>query len=231
MKLRWDSRIAAEVVLVFIGILVAFTLDSWWADRGQREREIAILKGVQTEFNFAAENIEQLIARHEKSKENFVELHRLLQSGEGIGLPERVIELSQSLWTANIYDAMMPAYQSLLDSVGLDFIRSEEFRQALIAYEIAAGRNDGWDRFLIGFDQDLGLSVLLSRLPYLVAVFEDASLEAEFVPDIKELAADLEFRNLIAVRASGEHSLLRSRKLLLEAVREVQRTISIEIGE
>ena len=231
MKLRWDSRIAAEVVLVFIGILAAFWLDSWWDERAQREREVAILKGVQAEFNSAIEEIERLIAEHERARTAFIELHRLLQTGEGVNQPERVIELSHSLWTAHAYEAMMPAYRSLIDSAGLDFIRNEEFRQALTAYEIAVSRNRGWDRFLIAFDQDLGLSLLMPRLPYYISQFEGAELSAELTPDIAELANDMALRNLIAVRYSGEDRLLVWRRELLEAAREVQRTISIELGE
>lgn len=229
MKLRWDSRIAAEAVLVFIGILAAFALDSWWTERSQRDREIAILKDVQTEFAATAEYLGRLIAYHERAARDFEELHRLLETGEGATAPERAIELSHGLWSARVYDANMAAYQSLLESAGLDFVRNEEFRQALIAYEYAADRNRGWDRFLIGFDQDLGLSTLMSRVPYFVAIFENTSLDEELIPEFDKLATDLEFRNLIAVRTNGERDLVQLRKLLLEAVREVQRTIRVEI--
>lgn len=231
MKLHWDSRIAAEVVLVFVGILAAFALDSWWSERNQRDREIAILLDVQTEFAATADYLERLIAYHEKSAKDFEELHGLLETGDGVAVPERVIELSHGLWEARVYDANMVAYQSLLESTGLEFIRNEEFRQALIAYEYALNRNRGWDRFLIGFDQSLGLSVLLPRVPYFDAIFEIANLDDEHPVDIDKLAGDLEFRNLIAVRTKGERDLIHLRIQLLEAVREVQRTILVEIEE
>ena len=229
MKLRWDSRIAAEVVLVFIGILAAFALDSWWSELDLREREIAILKDMQKEFAATAEYLEQLIAYHENSAKDFEELHHLLETGEGAAASERVIELSYGLWTARVYDANMAAYQSLLESAGLDFIRDEEFRHALIEYKYAADRNLGWDRFLIGFDQGTGLSTLMSRVPYFDAIFESDRSGGELIPDIDKLASDLEFRNLIALRTSGERDLIQLRKQLLEAVREVQRTILAEI--
>lgn len=51
------------------------------------------------------------------------------------------------------------------------------------------------------------------------------------LPKIDELASDLTFRNLIAVRTDGERNLVRLRNLLLEAVHEVQRTILVELEE
>lgn len=182
IKRRWDSRIAAEVVLVFIGILAAFALDSWWSERNQRDREIAILLDVQTEFAVTAEYLEQLIAFHVKSANDFEELHHLLESSDGTADSGRVIELSHGLWNARAYDANMAAYQSLLESAGLDFVRNEEFRRALIAYEYAVNRNRGWDRFLVGFDQSLGLSVLLPRVPYFGTIFENANLDDGLAP-------------------------------------------------
>ena len=55
------ARVLAEVVLVFLGILAAFSLESWWADRQERERESALLSAVVAEFEAAGAEAASLL--------------------------------------------------------------------------------------------------------------------------------------------------------------------------
>jgi hypothetical protein len=220
----------AEALLVFVGILAAFALESWWADRGTRALERSYVEGLQDDFEIAEAEVTRLLERHRTAEARFTELDRLLRSGEGLQQPDSVIALSHTLWSAWVYSPQLSTYENLLATTGIGVLESERLRQALVDYGSAVDYNNQWDRFLIAFDQDRMLAMLAPRVPYFAEVFGDSDSGGP-KPDVVGLAADMEFRNLIAIRASGERVLIERRTQLLKAIQEVRQIVDEELRD
>jgi hypothetical protein len=214
--------------LVFVGILAAFALDSWWAQRGEHELEAAYLTGLRSDFATAEAEVDRLLERHRLADSQFTELHRLLRSGEGAEYPDSVVSLTHGLWSTWVYTPRLPTYENLLATVGLEILESEQLRQALMAYALSVDYNAGWDRFLIAFDQNRMMAMLAPRVPFFDYVFEDGDAGGRLRPDVNELAKDLEFRNLIAIRAYGERELIKRRSDLRETILDVRKLLDAE---
>lgn len=215
----------AEVLLVFMGILAAFALDSWWARRGDRALEATYIVGLQSDFATAEAEVDELLDLHRLADRRFTELHRLLQSGEGLAYPDSVIGLSHALWMASVYTPRLPTYENLLGTVGLGILESRELRQALVAYQLAVDYNAQWDEFLIAFDQNRMMAMLGPRVPFFDQVFQDGDAVGPLRPDVGALAKDLEFRNLIAIRALGERELIERRSELRTTIVDVRKLL------
>lgn len=223
---RSGVHVAVEILLVFVGILAAFALESWWAGRSEHARELSYLEGMAGEFQTAEAELRELREGHQAEARRFEELHRLLRTGEGEAHPDSVLALANHLWTVSVYSPQMPVYQNLLETTGLSLIEDQELRRALTAYELVVDSNAQWDDYLVAFDRDLLVATLGPRLPFFADVFEDGDFGGELRPDIRDLAADMELRNIIAIRAFGERTLTQRRTELIEAVQDVRRLIS-----
>jgi hypothetical protein len=224
-------RLLAEVVLVFLGIVAAFSLESWRTDRAEEERELAVLEGVVPEFAAAETEATALRTVHEHSRDAFIELHRLLRTGEGELYPDSTLNLTIRLWTVGPLDLEMPVYENLLSTTGFGVVRNDSLRLALRTYELAAGANRDWDDFLRAYDQNLMTATLGSRLPAFAWIMGDPDFGGPLRPEIATLASDMEFRNLIAIRTNGETQLIRLRTEVVGAIREVRRLLDAELSE
>jgi hypothetical protein len=223
--IRW-KRAAIEVVTIVASILLAFAIDAWWQERGERNREEALIEGLVIEFDAAETVLGELIGYHRSNTFKFEELNTLLSVSEEHRDAARIIDLSHDLWRVRVYAPRMPIYENLVDSIGLGFIQDEGLRSALRLYQDEAINQKGWDDFLKAFDQDLMVATLAPRLPYFHHVFGDSQSEGGPAVDLRLLAQDMEFRNLIALRADGERKLVDLRLELLKAVEEVQSSLS-----
>ncbi len=48
-NIAW-GRLVAESAAIVVSILLAFTIDAWWADRKDRVEEVRILEALKAEF-------------------------------------------------------------------------------------------------------------------------------------------------------------------------------------
>lgn len=223
-------RVLAEVALVFLGILAAFALEGWREDRRDRAREVGLLTEMVAEFAAAEAQGESLLAGHLDRRARIVELHRLLRTDEASLYPDSTLDLTLALWEVAAFQPEMPAYQSLVNADGLAFVRDDSLRTALRAYELIAGANREYDDFWREHDVNVLTPVLGARLPVFAWIFGDGDHGGELRPSIDDLAADMEFRNLIGLRSTAEGVLIQRRTDLVEAIREVRRLLSIELS-
>ena len=222
------GRVIAEVVLVFLGILAAFSLESWRDDRRERGRELQLLSEMVSEFEGAQTEAEKLLANHEVSLEQFNALHRLFRSSQAVLYPDSTLALTVRLWTVATLQPEMPTYQSVVSTEGLARISDDELRSALRSFELAAASNREYDEFLRQYDIHVLTEVLSTRLPAFTFIFQDGDYGGPMRPDVSDLAGDIEFRNLIATRANSEAVLIGRRSRFIEAAQEVRRLLELE---
>ena len=222
------ARVLAEVALVFLGILAAFSLESWRDDRRELERELQLLSEMVSEFESAQAEAETLLANHEASVEQFTALHLLFRSSQAALYPDSALDLTTRLWVVATLQPEMPTYESVRSAGGLARISDDELRRALRSFELAAAENREYDEFLREYDIHVLTEVLSARLPAFTYLFEDGDYGGVMRPDVRELATDIEFRNLIATRAASEAVLIRRRSRFIDAARDVSRLLARE---
>lgn len=219
-------RISAEGAAIVVSILLAFAIDAWWEQRGEHADEQVIISELSAEFSVAEAQIIDLIADHERNLENFERLIELLSSDDVASHEAEVFLLANDLWTIAPYEPRMPVYQNLLVAAGLDRISDESIRRSLRNYEEAAIRNREWDDSMKDLDTVYVVSILSSRIPFVGTRYDDTRFRNAVRPSPVDLAADLDFRNTVVLRAIGESVLIDRRARLLDAVRQVQETIA-----
>ena len=223
-------RVAVEGVVIVASILLAFGIDAWWDGLEEAELERSYLVGMESDFAEAHRELQRILPVHLAKTTGLEELNRLLSTGEGRSYPDSVIALSHLLWVVDPFDPAMPTYENLLASRGPNVVQNQDLRHALRDFESVLDTNRDWDDYLVQFDADLMVSLLVPRLPYFAEIFGESDSGGDPQPDVTTLAGDMTLRNLIAIRFSGERALVQRRQRLLERVEAVQALLATELG-
>lgn len=224
------ARVLAEVVLVFLGILAAFSLESWRDGRRDRARELALLADMVSEFAAAEQEAEELLEQHRQIRDALDELHRLFRTSEASLHPDSTLDLTIALWSVASFQPEMPSYEYLVASEGLALVRSDSLRAALGSFALVRARNRQYDDFWRDYDVQVLTPILSARLPIFSLIFGDGDRGGALRPDVRALASDLEFRNLMALRRNSEAVLADRRARLVDSIREVRRLLDREVS-
>jgi len=229
MKTRSIGHLAAEGFFVLLGILAAFSLDSWWDGHQARQRELRYLEVMRGEFASSREMLEQLIGEHEAWSHDLERLDGFLSDDPTLVPRDSVLKLGQALWWFSDYDPAMPTYDELLRASGLQSISDDQIRTAFFRYELALRRNRDIDQWIRG-------SAMASWEPLLAGLIPDLEGQppsdplGRLMPPVAVLSRNLAFRNLIAERKQLEDELVQERGRLEQAVDEVLDLIDRELG-
>ena len=126
---RW---LAAELVVVVLGILIAFQVEEWRTSRGDREIEAGSLRVLLTDIETGRdeyENVKETSATLKESSATMLEfmLDPASQTKDVAAIPS--IELRTWRW-----EPTSSAFDSLRDSGNLGLISNQELQSALLYY-------------------------------------------------------------------------------------------------
>ena len=127
---KWTLRLAAESAAIVASILLAFSIEAWWADRQEQIEERRILLALQAEFELNLAQIEnQLSYRHVMISS----IARMFEVSAGTSKlePEEVDRLLGHLLWAGWADFSTGAMESLMQGGKLSIIDDEELRLSL----------------------------------------------------------------------------------------------------
>jgi hypothetical protein len=147
MKEARGSRLLAEGFLIMIGILAAFSLDSWWDNRNDRRRELLRLREMRAEFAASRTLLDSLAALHRGRAAELDRFETMLSTGPSDVPTDTVLKLGQALWWFDNYTPTMPAYKELLATTGLQGVSNDSLRRALFEYESALEGNTDFDTY------------------------------------------------------------------------------------
>lgn len=203
-KGRVWQRFVGESLAILIGILLAFSIDAWWAARSDRAEEQSALGRLRDEFSENREQLHQIQAGHRRVLGAAVRLLELSASGaESAEQPE----LDSLIWELRDWWSYNPAsgsLNSLISSGRLALIRSDSLRTELAA----------WPDYVEDLNEDERIAVaeVHERLiPYLSGRIALRHLDpsSRVLPrrrssnDYRSLLADRRFENLLVVRRTG----------------------------
>jgi hypothetical protein len=139
--IRWRSHLA-EAVAVLGGVLAAFSVDAWWGQRADRQREVAYLAALEAEVAAT----QQVLADHLKYLTGSMEAARdFLQLAAEPDSPgasaDSITNLLYVLGPFRDFSPERAALDDLTSSGGLAIIRSQTLRRSLAAYERQLARN------------------------------------------------------------------------------------------
>ncbi len=126
----WHA-VGIEIAIVAIGILIAFSLDSWWDGRQEHARELRHLKALYQEF---ADNRQRLREKEEFEKQLSARHLALIALMRADPPPQR-LDLMRALarvFQARQFEPITAAYDTMIGAGGLSVIRDAELRRSIV---------------------------------------------------------------------------------------------------
>lgn len=217
---RWRGMFG-DIVVVVIGILIAFALDSWWSSRATRVREEVHLQALHSDFTQNLERLRFVIKVEGRIAAASRRLLILARSGE---LPQadtlRGLLLGQ-VFTSTRFEPVMGGYEAIVSSGGLTQIRDDTLRTALAEFSASlATRYDEQfaNELYFAFTRDY-----MGRLPFVVEAVaadgDDALAEsAKAAPSEVDpgLLQDPRFQAHLALRYAAERDVANRYRGLAE---------------
>ena len=194
-----------EILLVMVGILLALQVNNWNQDRADRQKEILLLKEINSEFIHNKEELERTTWFYEnRVKKNcidFKELFPIAQSERNIDTLINLLRRSCQLVTS---DLSMGSISTLINTSSFDIISNEELRSLLLQWEDLVADYFEREVLLIDYTTQVIIPYLAKRIPqpYRPEV-NDKRVDLSFVSTI-------EFENLINDRLWYTNTLLQS---------------------
>jgi hypothetical protein len=126
----WHA-VGIEIAIVVIGILVAFSLDSWWDGRQQHARELGHLKALYQEFTDNRQRLRDKEQFEKRLNERLLALIGLMRADP----PPRSLDLMGALagvFASSQFEPITAAYDAMIGTGGLSVIRDAELRHAIV---------------------------------------------------------------------------------------------------
>ena len=216
---RW----IAELLLIVVGILSAFGLESWWDQRSVREKETDSLMQMLGEFQAAAEALDALVVDHGRAIQELQQLDGLLASGRPPPPRDSVAVAAQPLWGQSYYLPSMPAYEEMISSGAFLTLSSPELNRALTRYGLSLRRNADWEEYWRGSAMSWWEPLLSDRVP-------QGPADYGLMPAPDELAGDLAFRAVTRLVRQVNSELSAIRGTIGDDARAVAALIETELG-
>jgi hypothetical protein len=151
----------------------------------------------------------------ERNAQSFGTLIALLSPERDPPPVDSVLNATERLWFWQLFSRRMPAYAEFLDDIGLSGVTDPELRSALYRYESALEEYLGWEDYMRTAQVNLWKPAFLGLLPSPFPGGEAGQF------DVRQLAGDQAFLNVVAERRSVEGGLSLRRRDLSAAASEV----------
>jgi hypothetical protein len=127
-------RIFVESATIVISILLAFSIDAWWAERKERIEEHEILQSLQTEFAANRDEVASVVLVHEEALRYAAALMKL-SDDEILALSDDQVErYVRYLAHPRTFDAVRGTVDALTSSGRLEILGDRELREALMTF-------------------------------------------------------------------------------------------------
>ena len=144
---RYAIYAVGEVLLIVIGILAAFWIDTWNEERQEKEREQFYLSGLKEEFRLSLLKLDTLIAVNRTSYRTAEELLRRIPQAESA---DQETEISKMLLQAFSYELAYNPNNSLLKEL-INSGRLETLSDPRLRHHLTS-----WESFLESIHQQEG---------------------------------------------------------------------------
>lgn len=233
-KLPW-KRLFAEATAIVLSILMAFAIDAWWEDRGDRQAEQLLLQRLKADFTEIRTAIRMIEAEHRETSAACI---ALISIPEGSPIPstaeyDRMVALV--FLTSRTFNPGTGAVAAFLNSEGAKLVDNQQLADLLLSWSGLVEELQEEDGFLQQGLAGRWIPFLKSRVslgPYL-AIYDELKLELPghvSNPDPRPpLVVDADFVNNVLDRYKFQQIALRDIGPIIEAVDEVLVLLRSEI--
>ncbi len=130
---RFLLWVAGEIFIVVAGVLIAFGMNAWWAERSARVEEQTHLRALIRDFELNVRLYEDQSERSQRIADASLELLQLARKKPDAE-PAVVRTLLNRVFSSYRRSPALDAYEALVSSAGLTLIRDEKLRGALAGF-------------------------------------------------------------------------------------------------
>lgn len=125
------ARILAESVAIVASILLAFAIDAWWDDRGERKLEAVLVADLYTDFQASQAHLEDwLTGNRQILKDNTLLVEQLRATAPGEALEVELGWIVSVIGTPT-YSPTDATFQALVASGRLELLQDHRLRKGL----------------------------------------------------------------------------------------------------
>lgn len=128
------SRIAAESVAIIASILLAFAIDAWWEERGERKLETALLADLQSDFRASQAHLEAWLAGNRRTLEDNTLFVDRVRASQPDGRFNAELGWVVSVIGVPTYDPTDATFRAALASGRLELLSDYRLRSALATW-------------------------------------------------------------------------------------------------
>lgn len=221
-SLRWAL---AEIGVVTVGILIAFSLNAWWDGRSMMQQEQVHLRALASDFEQNVEELRRLVALQQRVASSSLEL--LERANNGGNESSATLEpMMAEVFNSARFEPVMGAYEGLVNAGGLTLIRDDALR-ATLAYFAAQVRNryaENWsNEHYFALSREFGGRFLLGVHTDMTVNERERQLEA--------MLRDPAFQSHLALRYYSERDMARHYAGLLEQAEHVLHQVRAELRD
>jgi hypothetical protein len=236
-EIPW-KRLAAEASAIVISILLAFAIDAWWDDRGNREAEQLLLQRLRSDFLELQADIRFVEQEHQDASSACITLLNI-PYGEAVPESPEIDHMVAIVFlTARTFNPGSGAVDAFLGGAGARLVQNQRLADRILAWpglveelqeeeiSLQKGVVERWIPFLAS---RVSLGPYLATYPDLIAEFlpEQAAAPVPRTP----LIVDQEFVNQVLDRFKFQRIALRDIAPLREAVDEILALLDSDIRD
>jgi len=130
-KIDWSNHLV-ELLVVFIGISLAFMLNNWRENRSDQIMAEKYINSFRNDIEYDFAQLDSIISRDEKKLDRFIQLIKSLKDNSAtISDAERIIG---DMATLNPFMPKISTYESIKNSGHLNLLTDYNIRERLIQY-------------------------------------------------------------------------------------------------
>ena len=219
---RTIARMITEIVVVVLGILIAFGLDAWWDRQASLAREEAHLRALASDFEQNVLRLREHVEGEERVSSSSLQL--LMMARRTQSAPrDSVTRLLGRVFSSARYEPVLGAYEALVNSAGLTAIGDDSLRAALAEF---SARVSG--RYFERYSDELYFSFIrefAGQLRFFAVVDTTAADSGSYTA----LLSDPRFQEYLALRHLSERDAARSYRELLVLAEAIRNRIGIAL--
>lgn len=230
------KRVAVEATTIIVSILLAFSIDAWWQERGERNAELMLLDRLRADFVEMRTTLEAVEKEHRAASEACIALLNY-SAGESLPATYEVDKMVALVFLASrTFNPGAGAIAAFLNSEGAKLIRNQPLADLLLIWpglveelqeeeaNLQKGVAERWTPFLAS---------RANVAPYLVSFGElMAGIPGQVSQPSTRKAnvVDHAFLNLVLDRYKWQQIALRDIEPLHAAADNILRLLDIELG-
>lgn len=134
---RW-GRVVAEGLLIVFSILLAFGIDAWWRQRGDRQAEVEALQGLRDDFVESLGRLASARSEHVEVRDASIRLLAITGPNASETVPDLVMDsLVMALIAGPKVFPVTATYDALIASGRIELLESAALRRELARWATA----------------------------------------------------------------------------------------------